>query len=310
LCCIICAGLGFAEEKNASFAIFYGLFSVIYLLRIYATVEFRLTQKFKAYFFYFCIICVGYLVGFGLYLLTNIWLLIFLTGETAALVYSFLKGNIFKKDGVTPTKKQITKVLVMVFFSIIMRDCVNQFDKIIIKQLINEAMVTQYNAISLIAKSISMLIQPINTLILTYLTVKGTELTKKQLLKFTGISLGISAAFYIACIIGTPIFVKLFYSNIYDEVFQYNLLVNLGLIVGFLSTMFMAILLSQGKTVIQLCIQSVWGIGYIVSAYCLVGKYEIWGLIYVTLIANLVKLLLAVAFVFFDKKTAQTIGTK
>ena len=147
-----------------------------------------------------------------------------------------------------------------------------------------------------------MLVQPVSSLILTYLTVKDAAITKRQLLKFTGIALGCGAAFYCASIIGTPIFIKLFYPSFYNDVIQYNLVVNLGLIVGFISTMFMSILLSQGKTVTQTTIQSVWGACYITAAYYFVGKYQVWGLAYVTLAANMLKLIASVSFIFFEKK--------
>ena len=42
LSALVCATIGIWEEKNILFAVVYGLFSVIYLLRIYASVEFRL----------------------------------------------------------------------------------------------------------------------------------------------------------------------------------------------------------------------------------------------------------------------------
>lgn len=301
---LICAFIGFAENKDPVFAVAYGLFSVVYLLRVYSGVEFRLTLRFKGYFVYFCAISLGYLLGFGLFLLTDIWLLIFAVGEFFAVIYIAIWGKLFKNDGKTGVGAKITKTLSMVLMSTVVRDCVNQFDRVIIMQSISEDMVTQYNAVSLIAKTVQMLVQPVSSLILTYLTVKDSALSKKQLIKFTGITLACGAAFYCASIIGTPIFVKLFYPSFYGEVIQYNLIVNLGLIVGFISTMFMSILLSQGKTAIQITIQSVWGVIYIAAAYFFVGRYQIWGLACVTLAANAIKLIASVAFVFYNGKKA------
>lgn len=299
---LACGVIGFVEDFNLIFAIAFGIFSIMYLLRMYLSVEFRLNLKFKQYFLYYLSISVGYLVGFGLYLLTDIWLLIFIVGEGIALIYSFVWGKMFKNDGVSCNRKKITKTLIIVTLSTIVRDCVNQFDKVILKQMLNDAMVTHFHVVSLISKTIMMLVTPINTLILSYLTVKDSTLTKKQLLKFTGIALGCGAVFYVGCIIGTPIFIKLFYPALYDAVIQYNLIVNLGVILGFISTMFMSILLTQGKTAIQMAIQCVWGAGYIVAAYFFVAQYQLWGLAYVTLVANAVKLIASIFFVFKDKK--------
>lgn len=299
---IICAFIGFADSEGFAFPIAFGAFSILYFLRNYVSVEFRLNLKFKGYFFYCIAISIGYFIGFGLYLLTDIWLLIFIVGEAIALTYSFVWGKMFKNDGLSGNRRKITKPLLIVLVSSIMRDCVNQFDKVILKQVISSGIVTHYHVVSLISKTIMMLVQPINTLILSYLTVKDSTLTKKQLVKFTGISLGCGAIFYLGCIVGTPIFVKLFYPDLYDAVMQYNLIVNLGVIIGFISTMFMSILLTQGKAAIQMTIQCIWGIGYIVAGYYFVTKYQVWGIAYVTLIANSFKLLAAIAFTFKDKK--------
>ncbi|MBR5272129.1 MAG: hypothetical protein IKU25_01865 [Clostridia bacterium] len=302
ICALVCGFVAFYDSDGFIFPIAFAVFSVLYLLRMYVVAEFRLDLKFKGYSLYFVAISVGYLVGFGLYLLTDIWLLIFTVGEVAALLYSFIWGKMFRNDGLSGNRAKITKPLVMLAFSSVVRDCVNQFDKVILKQVAFEGMVTEYHVISLISKTIMMLVQPINTLILSYLTVKDSGLTKKQLIKFTGIALACGGVFYVGCIIGTPIFIKLAYPDLYDTVIQYNLIVNLGVIIGFISTMFMSILLTQGKAAIQMAIQTIWGVGYIVAAYYFTTKYQIWGLAYVTLIANVIKLLLAIAFTFMEKK--------
>lgn len=297
---VVCGYLGLTESGKPLFGIVYALFAVIYMLRLFASVEFRLDANFKGHFIYFCIISVGYLLGFGLFLLTNIWLFIFIAGECFALLYTLLWGKIFKNDGLSPERRHIPKTLFVILMSTSVRDCVNQFDRVILKQTISESVVTHYNAVSLIAKTVQMLVQPINTLLLTYLTVKGSVLTKKQLLRFTFLTLVCGTAFYGAAVVGTPIFVKLFYPGIYDQVMPYNFIVNLGLILGFVSTLFMSILLTQGRTGLQMAIQCVWGISYIIAAYYFTERYQLLGLAYVTLIANSAKLLVSAASVFIN----------
>lgn len=299
---VACAAIGFADSFNLLFSLCYAGFSVVYLLRVYAQVEFRLTLKFKEYLIYYCIISAGYLLGLGLFLLTDIWLLIFIVGEASALIYSFVKGNLFKKDSPSADKKFLSKTIVLILLSTVIRDCVNQFDKIIVKQVIGADTVTQYHVVSLIAKTLQMLVQPINSLILSYLTVKGSTLTKKVLLKFTLISLGFGTVFYGVCIVGTPLFIRLFYPELYADVIPYNFIVNLGLIIGFISSMYMAILLSQEKTGIHMIIQCGWGLCYIISAYIFVNTYALWGLAYVTLITNSLKLIAVILYLFLSNK--------
>ena len=304
LSALICGFVGFYEDSDPLFCVTYGVFSVLYFIRIYLQVEFRLTLEFKKYLLYYCLVSGGYLIGFGLYLLTGFWLLIFITGEVMALCYSAFRGTLFKNDGVSRNKSKISKIFGMLLISTIVRDCVNQFDKVILKLMISAEVVTRYHVVSLIAKTMQMLVQPINTLILSYLTVKDNVISKKQLVKFTGIALGFGGLFYGVCIVGTPVFIKLFYHDLYDVVMPYNLIVNLGLILGFVATLFMSILLAQEKTAVHMTIQCIWGIAYIISSYFAVLYFELWGIAIVTLIANLLKLLVSIAatFIFIKKQ--------
>ncbi|MBR5774170.1 MAG: hypothetical protein IKY44_04880, partial [Clostridia bacterium] len=44
------------------------------------------------------------------------------------------------------------------------------------------------------------------------------------------------------------------------------------------------------------------GVGYMVAAYYFVSQYQLWGMAYVTLIANSLKLSASIIFVFKNKK--------
>ncbi len=302
LSAIACGFIALPDSTSFLFPVAYGLFSVLYLLRAYAQVEFRLTLQFKEYFIYYCIISIGYLVGLGLYALTNVWLLIFVMGEGFALLYTLLKGSIFKKENKNLSPSVLNKTITMIALSTLVRDCVIQFDKVILKQTINASVVTQYHVVSLIAKTMQMLIQPINTLIMSYLTTKDAVLSKKVLVKFTGIAFLLGGLFYGVCLVGTPIYIKLFYPTLFHEIMQYNYLVNGGLILGFLASLFMAVLLSQGKTRLHTAIECVWGAVYIGTAYYFSSQNGIWGLAYVTLVMNVIKNLIALLCLFSTVK--------
>ena len=273
------------------FSACFALFSVIYALRMYAQVEFRLKLKFSGYFWYNALVSAGYLAGLGLYFLTGQWLLIFVVGEAAALIYSYFRGDIFKKEAKTGRQGRINKTIWMLMLSTFIRDGVTQFDKVVVRQTIDANAVTEYHVVSLIAKTMQMLVNPINTLILSYLTVKDSVLNRKTFNKFVLCGLGIGAVFYGLCVVGTPIYIKLFYADMYDKIIQYNWFVNLGLVLGFVASLFMVVLLSQGKTAHYTVIQSVWGAVYIVASYILTIKFGLWGMVIATLVTNIAKLI-------------------
>ncbi len=305
---LACGIIGFIENTSFAFYVSYALFSVLYLLRAYAQVEFRLTLKFKEYFLYYCIISIGYLLGLALFFITKIWLFIFIIGEAFALIYSLVKGRIFKKEQKKACLATINKTIVMIAISTLARDCVIHFDKVILKQTINANVVTQYHAVSLIAKTMQMLIQPINTLIMSYLTVKDVSLTRKTLIKFIMLSLVIGVGFLGVCLIGTPIYIKLFYPSLFDEIIQYNFIVNSGLIIGFLASLFMAVLLSQGKTRLHTTIECIWGVCYVIAACYFSSLYAIYGLACVTFTMNTIKIFTAIVCLFLSMKSPDKIS--
>jgi len=290
LSALICGGVAVFDKGSLAFVLLYAVFSVLYFLRSYAQVEFRLTLKFKSYFLYYLLLSIGYLVGLGIYFITKQWLFIFILGECFALLYTLFKGNILKKEERKTPPKAVRNTIIMIAISTLMRDCVIQFDKVILKQTISAAVVTQYHVVSLIAKTMQMLISPVNTLIMSYLTVKGAVLSRKVLTKFTLLSMFVGAVFFGICIVGTPIYIKLLYPSLYSDIIQYNIIVNLGLIIGFLASLFMSVMLSQGQARLHTLMECLFGVCYIIAAYFAAKSCGIWGLSYVTLAVNTVKM--------------------
>lgn len=286
----ICFSIGYISSDKPVFSILFAFFSIIYAMRMYAQVEFRLKMDFRGYFIYYTIISTGYLIGFLFYVLTKIWIIIFLTGELMAIGYSLWKGNIFKAEPPTGQTRFLYRTIIMMLLSIFIRDGIIQFDKVILRVMISAESVTYYNALSLIGKSAQMLINPINTLILTYLSAKDSKLGRTFFKKFVLCCFGVGGILLLFCQIGTPVYIRLFYYKFYEKVISYGFLVNSGLILGFISMFFTALILSQGKTKLYMTIQIIWGLCYLIPVYFFVKSYGIIGLAWITLIANCIKL--------------------
>jgi len=157
-------------------------------------------------------------------------------------------------------------------------------------QLLNPAAVTQYHTVSVIAKTLQLLVSPLSTLMMTYMTQRDWTLTKSTYKKIVLGCVGFGAIFYGLCLVITPIFIRLFYPAIYDAVIAYSPLINLGLILLFVSSLLIVILMSQGELKALSAIQTIWGLSYIIIAYFAVSAYGIWGLAHATVAVNAVRL--------------------
>ena len=226
------------------------------IFRYYGDVEYRLNLNYRNYFNYYAVLTVGYVAGFGLYLLTKNWFLVFVTGEVAALIYLAATGTVFhgffKRSRWFGTAFQRGGFLVV---SYLITNLTLNIDRLVLEHLIGHLAVTQYYVTSLIGKTLVLLVAPVNTIIISYLTRNQERMGRKQFLQFTGIGVGVSLVFFIGSQIGTPLFVWLFYGDLYESVKGMMTVVNLSQILGVLSAYLFIVVLTFTEEKWQLILQ-------------------------------------------------------
>lgn len=226
------------------------------IFRYYGDVEYRLNLNYRNYFNYYAVLTGGYVAGFGLYLLTKNWFLVFVTGEVAALIYLAATGTVFhgffKRSSWFGTAFQRGGFLVV---SYLITNLTLNIDRLVLEHLIGHLAVTQYYVTSLIGKTLVLLVAPVNTIIISYLTRNQERMGRKQFLQFTGIGVGVSLVFFIGSQIGTPLFVWLFYGDLYESVKGMMTVVNLSQILGVLSAYLFIVVLTFTEEKWQLILQ-------------------------------------------------------
>lgn len=226
------------------------------IFRYYGDIEYRLNLNYQRYFLYYLIIGIGYLVGLVIYYVTGQWYWIYLIGEGAALVFVGLTGNIFhkffKRSDYFSTA--FGRGLFLTLSYLITNTTMNM-DRLVIRQVIGTEQVTWYYVVSLIGKTMVLLIAPINTIVISYLTRKKELLTRSQFGKAVLAGGGVSFVFFLACQVGTPLFVWLFYRNLYESVKNIVTVVNLAQILGLFSAFLFILVLTFADEKWQLWIQ-------------------------------------------------------
>ena len=260
------------------------------IFRYYGDVEYRLNLNYQKYFIYYTVLTVGYVAGFGLYLLTKNWFLVFITGEVAAIVYLAATGTVFR--GFFDRSKWFGKAFQrggFLVFSYLITNLTLNIDRLVLENLIGHLAVTQYYVTSLIGKTLVLLVAPINTIIISYLTRKQERMNRKQFMMFTGIGIGVSLVFFICAQIGTPIFVKLFYGDLYDSVKQMITVVNLSQILGVLSAYLFIVVLTFTEEKWQLLLQIFHLVVILALVLLFTGSGGIMGFAGAVLIANAIR---------------------
>ena len=260
------------------------------IFRYYGDVEYRLNLNYQKYFIYYTVLTVGYVAGFGLYLLTKNWFLVFITGEAAAIIYLAATGTVFR--GFFDRSKWFNKAFQrggFLVFSYLITNLTLNIDRLVLENLIGHLAVTQYYVTSLIGKTLVLLVAPVNTIIISYLTRKQERINRKQFMMFTGIGIGVSFVFFICAQIGTPIFVKLFYGDLYDSVKGMITVVNLSQILGVLSAYLFIVVLTFTEEKWQLLLQIFHLVVIVALVLLFTGSDGIMGFAEAVLIANAIR---------------------
>lgn len=260
------------------------------IFRYYGDVEYRLNLNYQKYFIYYTVLTVGYVAGFGLYLITKNWFLVFITGEAAAIIYLAATGTVFR--GFFDRSRWFGKAFQrggFLVFSYLITNLTLNIDRLVLENLIGHLAVTQYYVTSLIGKTLVLLVAPINTIIISYLTRKQERMNRKQFMMFTGIGIGVSLVFFICAQIGTPIFVKLFYGDLYDSVKQMITVVNLSQILGVLSAYLFIVVLTFTEEKWQLLLQIFHLVVIVALVLLFTGSGGIMGFAEAVLIANAIR---------------------
>lgn len=226
------------------------------IFRYYGDVEYRLNLNYRRYFCYYAVLTAGYAAGFVLYFFTENWFLVFITGEAACLAYLGATGTVF--HGFFQRSRWFGKAFQrggFLVFSYLITNLTLNIDRIVLEHLIGSLAVTQYYVTSLIGKTLVLLVAPVNTIIISYLTRDQKRMDRKQFLKFTGIGAAVSLVFFLGAQIGTPLFVRLFYRELYDSVRPMITVVNLSQILGVLSTYLFIVALTFTEEKWQLILQ-------------------------------------------------------
>lgn len=302
---MIAVAISFRFMAGAGSVVLTFLLLLLTIFRYYGDVEYRLTLNYRKFFVYYLVMSIGYIIGFGLYRLTDIWFLIFLTGEAASLLYVGMTGSVFRQFF---RKSDYFKVACtrgfFLMLSYLITNVTLNMDRVALKYMIGNVAVTQYYVVSLIGKTMVLLIAPINTIVISYLTRREETLNKKEFGKAVLAGCGVSLLFFLFCQIAAPVFVKLLYPNLYETVRELVTIVNMTQVLGMFSAFLFILVLTFTDEKWQLILQA----GHLVLMTLLVIPLTIWygilGFSYAVLTANVLRVL-AVTLLGFGKLCKQ-----
>lgn len=263
-------------------------------LRVYGDVEYRMSLRYKGYFGFYTVISLGYLLGIAIFPFSKSWLMCFLIGEACSVSLLLVKGHIFRPSELSENYTVVRKKMWILACSYLIYNGVLNLDRVLLQHLADSSSVTIYYVASLLGRTAALLVGPLNSVMIGYLTKNSVHISKRKFCIATISCMVIGGALYSAIVVVTPVFVRLLYPDIAAEVLKIAPLGNLSQIVCFSGSLLLTVMLTFCDTKWQLIIQSVYGMSFFLLG--IVGT-RLWGVVgFVTagLIGNCFRFLLVV----------------
>lgn len=287
--------IAIAQRYPAEYILILGYIVIISVLRNYSTVEYRLSLNYKRQFVFYGILSVGYLGGTLLCIWNKSWFWIFILGETFAVAYVAVSGSIYRRPWEkTGFINDIGKRCITLAAAYLMTNLILNMDRFVLKAFLGDTAVSQYYVLSLIGKTIAIIGAPLSSVIIGHISGSKYKINRSQFQKIVLLIVGIGTIFWAGASVVTPVFIKLFYPNLYHITWFSNLVVNGAQILYFLTTLLLVIVLTMCEEKWQLIIQSSYTVLFIIFSIAATAGAGFEGFALAALVSNLLYLVFTV----------------
>lgn len=275
-------------------------------LRYYSDVEYKMNGDFFRYMLFYIAVSVGYILGMFIYRISGEWMIAFIVGELASVIFVVFQGTIYRKDILKPSKYfiPVCKSMGFLLLSVLIDNLTLNADRLILMVFAGGGAVTVYYTASLLGKVVAMLSVPINSLIISYLMKYKGGLTKKFWTIATVGTLALGVCAFAGCTLISPFLLNILYPDLKGDIAPYIAPAILGQIFYFISGILLVILLKfRGEKK-----QFLFNLAYAVEffAIVIVGTYlgGLDGFVYSALAANAIRFIAVIIWGFIPSKSS------
>lgn len=265
------------------------------VLRYYGDVWYRINLNYKGFFLYYLVITAGYCAGLLFCKATMRWEPAILLGEAAAFVFVFFTGKIYRGSNLKKSENfsGSIKSISLLSGNNLISALAQNTDRIILQISAGGTAVTTFYVATLLGKIVSLFTTPLNGVLIGYLTKYDGKITKKMFLVFVAALLAIGCIAVIGCYIGSVIFVKIFYADVFNSAKPYFLLANAGQVFYFLSNCLSTAILRIANEKYQVYLNLIYAVLFAATVIPMTLSMGLQGLTYSLLIANAGKFVIA-----------------
>lgn len=252
------------------------LTSAIYLSVAYLEVDFRIKLDFKGILVKEIFSAVGYCMGLLLFFITNLWQFIFMFGYAVPLIYILFKTDLHKEPREkTELFPATLRDSLYIDLSGLCSRAMSYADKMLLLPLVGGSNVAIYYTATLLGKIVLMGMNPINSVILSYIN-KINKLSSKAFRTYFCVGAGVCIIGYFCCIIISRPILSFLFPQWVDEAMTYVPITTLSLCISTLCNFLTPLTLKFCNMHWQLTINVVTLFTYVVFS---VVFYNLYGLV-------------------------------
>jgi O-antigen/teichoic acid export membrane protein len=284
------------------------LTSIFILLKNYMIVEFRIKLNFKNILYDSLLLLLGYIVGFTLFVVSGYWQFIYLCGFATSFVFVFKRTDILKEPlAKTPIFKKTTHQTITLLVSGILLALGTYIDKLLLYPLLDGEAVSIYYTATIIGKTISLVIQPITGVLLSYFAQLNKFETKYFHLLFVLSTLVGAVGYCLTILISKPL-LSIVYPQFVEEALKYIHITTIGIIIIIITNILNVVILKFCDMRWQLIINLSYMVVYVVMSLILLYLYGLMGFCLGILIASIVKLIVMFVAYYINNSKAKLIN--
>jgi len=281
------------------------IISVLFLLKAYLEVGFRIELNYIAILISNALLSLGFLAGYLIFRFSGIWEFIFLLGYIFPCVYCGFKTHLLSEE---PRKtilySEVKKDACSLAFSVVIKNLTHYADKLVLYPLMGGMAVSIYYTATILGKITGMLTGPFNSVMLSYIARWDNKKANVFAKVFIIGSVICIFGYIVAILLARPI-IGLLFPQWLDAVMAIFPLTTLAIMLGILSTILNPFVLKYCKIQWQIGINLASSVIYFGSALFLWYYKGLEGFCIGTVIGALTRLIILISVYYKSVKSTE-----
>ncbi len=279
----------FLKEDYISLILPLALIIVTGICKAYYLVTYRLNINYKKNLIAHIFSCLGYCIGGFIFVKYCKWPWVFLLADVLTLIYISFSSTIIRE----PIRKTVLfsdslKVTLALLIGGLIGNVTTYLDRFIIYPTLGSESVSTYATAAWFSKSILIVMAPITSVLLSYITVGKLKLSRR---KYNYICLLLVVGVFVCwggALIFAPIITGWMYPTLIDAARPYITFVSLSVTMGIMGNFLSIMVLAYAPVIWQTILPIIKVLIYLILGVFLVKRVGIMGMIIAVFVANLV----------------------